>query len=636
LIRSLTAKRRFLLVAAVGLAVLPVRALHAQAPGSLQGDVRTDLASALRVIRPLLRDDPNRAITMLEKLDKEYPGNPQVLMLLGDTYQAVGDTEAAKTAYESCLRASPADIQAGSALGVLYMKTDQRDKADAVFRGLLDKTKQNLGTYRSIGMALSRAGFYDLALLYYKEGRERNNDSYVLTIDIAYLLRSVGDLEGALREYVDLMADPRQTQLARTRILELLLSNDADQEKLLDLLKTQGERPGPQQKEVLGILASAYLDRGQLESALDAALRAEQLGGSDGTVLFSLADRSVTEYRQKPERDRSEYFGLALRALDAYLKGYPKGPQVPRAKLMLSELLVDYSLGCVKGLANMSLDAAASQALDALDWLIATYPNTEYAEQAYLKKGDLTLRVKKDPNGARAVYQEGLNHARTYRATFAERLGQVYLVLDQYDEARRLFTSLLGSAVPEQVEGGQYYTGLLLAFEHEYEAARDTLTALAEGNPASPYTNDAIKLGWSIEEGLQGDQKVLGAYFDAVHAELSSDTATAVQALKVVAGSPKSTALRPRGLIALGDNYAASGRYDEAVAVYEQFLSDYPKNTLVPEVERKIGGVYENGYHKIDVALEKYEDILISYPHYLFLDEVRDDVNRLKGILGKK
>ncbi|MEJ2720897.1 MAG: hypothetical protein P8181_07115, partial [bacterium] len=45
---------------------------------------KRDLAASLRVIRPMLRTNPERAIELLRGLSEDYPRNTQVLDLLGE------------------------------------------------------------------------------------------------------------------------------------------------------------------------------------------------------------------------------------------------------------------------------------------------------------------------------------------------------------------------------------------------------------------------------------------------------------------------------------------------------------------------------------------------------------------------
>ncbi len=615
-------------------AVTPVA--FAQAPKVMTPDTqKKNLSTAIRVIRPMMRDDPESAIRMLHDLERQYPYNAQVLNLLGETFQVSGQIDSAIAVYKRCHTAKPNDIRSGAELGTLYIGNDQRQKGDAVFADMITRTKGSINTYRTIATALSRNRFYDQALRMYEEGREVNNGNYILTLDIAHLRRTMGDFNGALDEYVYLInTSPKHQRLAKDRILELIRDPRVGPESLLDQLAEAAAVESPYRPAILETLALAYLEKGMIEKALAAALEAETIGPSDGKVLFSLADKTVAEYHRQPYEDRPRYFDMALRALETFITGHPKSPQLPRAKLMLVDLLVDLALGRVESAGGIELETATITALEALDWMIESFPGTDHAEQAYLKKGDVVFRLKKQPEEAALIYKEGMSKSRFYPTTFAERLGRLYLVIGDYENAERYFVQLINQKDQELKEAGVFYTGLLLSITGEYEAARDTLTSMAEGNPASQFTNDAIRLSWVIEEGLQGDQKVLGRFIDALKYEVAEDTTKALGALGDVVARPVETPLRSRALFRMGQLYQGSEKSKDALGAFEAFVRDYPTDTRVPDAHRKIAQVYEYGLGDTALALEKYEDILLSYPHYIFLDEIRADVTRLRNQIG--
>jgi len=599
-----------------------------------EGNARRDLGSALRILRPLVREDPERALQMLRSLEQEYPGNSQILLMMGELYQTVGKVDSARAVYERCLKAHPTSTRAGAALGMLYVQMDERREAERVFKDLLDRTSHSAGTYRVIGSTLSNNGYFDMALRIYEDGRRVHEGNYILTIDIAYLNKLMGNFEAALAEYITLIETaPKQHQLARTKIMELLDDAQADTPKLLELLRVEVDLDKPNRNQIRHILALAYLENGMLEDALEMAMLADSRKGS-GLVLFNLSEKTMEAYRRQPDSEKQRFFDLALRSTEAFLDRHSTSPKVPKVKLMLVDLLVDVSEGKVRGPEGMSLDMAMIRTMDALDWLIDSFPGTEYAEEAALKKGDITWHVKNDPQEALLIYAEGMRRARIYPTRFAERLGRLYLVLEDYSTAEKYFTRLTLSGSRELQEAGYYYTGMMLSFRGQYEEARDTLTALAERNPASIFTNNSIELAWVIEEGLQGEQKILKSYINALKAEVAGDTVTAVRELSSIAEQPDTAPLRLRAMIRLGDTYVSMREYARAIDMYERVIADYPTDILVADVDRKIGQVYEQREGDIQMALEKYENILLTYPHYIFLDEVRADVARLREELG--
>jgi tetratricopeptide (TPR) repeat protein len=595
-----------------------------------------DLATRLRASAAIVREDPHRALQMLQGLDREYPRNSEVLSYIGDAYQAMGEVDSAAASYGRALSANAADARAGASLGTLYIQRGERERGEEIFRGIIARNQPSLAAYRTIGATLAAAGFNDLALRWYDEGRGANNGHYIFTLDIAQLHRQMAEYDKALDEYLRLIgAAPQQAPLAQDRILELLRDPRSDDETLLSRLSAASsaaiEASSPNSAAVARVLAMAYLESGMIENALEAALESEKTGASDGKVLFSLAEKTAIEYRRQPPASRPKYFDMALRAYEAFIDGHPKAPEVPRAKLAIADLLMDLASGRVEKRPGAEYIAAAAKATEALDWMIAKFPGSDHAEEAYLRKGDIVFRIEKNPQAALAIYQEGLTRARIRPAAFAERLGRVFLVLGDYQNAEGYFTRLVNDRDRELHDTGVYYAGLLLGIRGKYEAARDTLTSLAEGNPASLMTNDAIGLAWAIEEGLQGDQKNLASYIAALRCEVAEDTTGAIEALRPIVSQPADTPLRSRSLLRTGGLLSESGRFDEAVAAFETFVRDYPTDVRVADAHHAIARVYEYGYGDRDRALEKYEDILLAYPHYIYLDDVRDDVTRIRN-----
>lgn len=605
-------------------------------PASAQNSpqrVRTDLSSALRVVNSLIRSDPPRAISMLKRLREEYPNHTRIHLLLGETYQTIGEVDSSRAAYEYGLRVDPRNAEAATGLGILFLQNDAPDKADAVFEDILQVTEHGVGTYRTIGSRLSRYGFYEIALKMYAKGRRKHSSNYILILDIAYLHGLMGNHEDALTEYLALIeATPKQHRMAQNRIMELIRQNPDKKKSFLTLLEADVERTAPYREYVMAILAIAYLEGRQPEKALDMTLRADR-PTSDGSVLFQMIERVFAEYEGKRGVDNAPEFDLASRALSAYLERHPKASQTPRAKLMLVDLYLDHGRGAVRPPMPINRDDMILASRQALDWIILTYPGTDVAEDAVLRKGHVIFHLEGKKIEALDVYEKGLAAARFRRSDFARTLGEAYLVAGEYDRAERHLQTLIDSSDQALRETGLYYAGRMLSFKHEYEAARDTLTALAEGNPASAFTNDALELAWIIEEGLKGDQTSLHDFIEALKADAAGDSTTVVKELKQIVARDGDS-LRPRSMLMLGVWYRGLRQYDAAMNVFEQFTTDYPDDIRMPEVKRRIGEVYERGFGQFDMALKTYEGILLTHPHYIFLDEVRDDVNRIRNQLG--
>jgi tetratricopeptide (TPR) repeat protein len=129
-----------------------------------------------------------------------------------------------------------------------------------------------------------------------------------------------------------------------------------------------------------------------------------------------------------------------------------------------------------------------------------------------------------------------------------------------------------------------------------------------------------------------GDES-LPVFMSARQAQMVGDTTTVVSRLEAIADGSVNDPLRPRAMYQLGQTLFASGDLDGSLARHNQFLKEYTQDPLRPEVQRAIAEVYEFGYEEYEKALREYEIVLMLYPNYVFLDEVREDVRRLRFIV---
>jgi tetratricopeptide (TPR) repeat protein len=596
-----------------------------------QYEITAQMAEAMRY----LSTDPDRSLVILRRLDRKFPGNDRVVFRVGYTFQVMGLADSARTYYRSALELNPRSIEAGKALGTLYLSDDRRDEAMIVFDRLLSANQYSVGAYKAVGNSLRELDRYEEALDIYSEGRGRSKHHFVLTLEIADTYRSVREYKEALGEYLHYVDERRGNyRFTRDRIMDML-EDVADDERIV-LIETLDDRLAANEGNryvTLDLLAAMYLEQGLLEQALEKAIQADAEKESDGTVLLTLANQIIATAEAKPREERRRYLDLGVRALDAFARNHSRAAGTDRAKYMLATIYVQYGSGQVPGVTTPEKRTWIDKAIQEFADLARRYPSSEYAERANLERGDLLLRNVKEPRKALEAYKVGAINSRRYGDVFAARIADVYLGTGDYDDAEHYFQSLEGSGIYELQQTGMFYTGLLLAFRGEHEAARDTLTMMAEADPASPYTNNAIATAWVLEEALQNGAESLDLFLSARQSEMIGDTAAVVSKLENIAAGPVYDVLRPRALYKLGTTLFESGDLESALRRYNQFLKEYATSPIRPDVQRAIAAVYEFGFEEYDRALREYEVVLMLYPDYAFLDEVRKDVRRLRFIV---
>jgi tetratricopeptide (TPR) repeat protein len=594
-----------------------------------QYEITSRLAEALRY----LSSDPERSLGILRSLDQKFPYNARVVYRIGYAFQVMGETDSAQVYYRRVLDIEPRSIEAGKALGTMYLAQDRRDEAMAEFNKLLSANGYNVSAYKAVGNALHDSGRYQEALDIYTEGRGRSKNHFVLTLEIAELHRSAKQYVDALQEYLYYVDGRRGNySVTRDRIMAMMRDVDrAEREAVIETLDSRLESGAGNRYVTLDILAATYLEQGLLEPALEMAIRADGEKESDGTVLLALADQVLVAAQARTHGDQRRYLELGVRALEAFSRNHPKAAGTDRAKYMLATIYVEF--GTENGVTADESRSWIAKAIAEYDEISRRYSNSEYAERANLERGDLLLHKLKNPRKALEAYKVGAVNSRRYGDVFASRIADVYLGTGEYADAEHYLVSLMGSGVYELQQTGWYYTGVLLAFRGQYDIARDTLTALAEGDPASPYANNSIETAWVVTEALMFGDDSLPIFMSARQSQMVGDTATVIAKLETIANGSLNDPLRPRAMYQLGQTLFASGNFDGSLTRHKQFLKEYTKDPLRPEVQRAIAEVYEFGYEEYDKALREYEVVLMLYPDYVFLDEVREDVRRLRFIV---
>jgi len=607
----------------------------ASPPGKTERNVSWQATKAMT----LLRSDPDSALTLLRRLLVRYPRYRRVVLpRLGDAYAYAGKVDSAIAAYEECLRVAPMDLSAVGSLGRLYIENGRERSADSLFAVAKKRSPARSGLYLTIGETFSSVGRYERALEVYREGREVLGDSAAFALQMGDAYRMEGRPRDALEEYIRYGLSPQvNASVLRERVMSLLGSSDRSNEEVQELLDLLAERtaqaPLKARLRLGDVLARAYLEAGLVEKALETALAADMASVRGAASVYGLALKLEERYQRATGVQRADLGGVLLRAYEAYLYRHPRDRRAPEVRLRLARLLEDLSRRGLAGKLGLGPEALR-RALEEYDRLMKGYPRTAYAERALVGKMDLLLGPLHDPGGALDLARSALPWASQLRTRIQEGMIRALVAQGRFDEAEKECRRLVdlggeGSCL------GRYYLGLLLLRAGKADEARDVLTDLAEGEPASDYANDAIELAWAAASGQRGSAQALADYMDYLVAKVSYDTTAALAALEKVASLGPEEPLRPRALVALGEIYAALGRGERARKCFETYRRDYPDDPMLPDVYRKLGYVYEMLEGKKKEALQVYQDILLAYPDYLFLDEVRRDVERLRTALGE-
>jgi tetratricopeptide (TPR) repeat protein len=597
--------------------------------------VSADLVEAMRLVAV----DPQAALAVLHKINARSPNRDDVLTRLAYTQQVMEKVDSAAYYYKQALLVNPLNLEAGKALGSIYFAQGKEQQAMQVFNGLLDANEHNISAYRMVATAIRDVGRPDEAVNLLEHGRDRaraqdpkSRNVGAFSLEIAGYYKQMGESRRALDEYLDYVAaEPRNFRYVRDRMIGVLADDDRNREMLAGYMQSRAEKGGAGSFVAAEVLAAYYLQQGVLEKSLEMALRADTDRMSDGASLLSIGEDAINRGDARPLVDRGRYYDLALRSLEAYTQRHAQAPQMDRAHYLLAGVYTAYGSGVNSAVPSSMRPSYLDRAVGEYAIITKSFAGSDLVEDAYLARGDVLLRKLKRPQDAMDVYRAGSIQARRNGTVYAGRIARVYIATASQADTERYLKSLARAGQPALAQAGQYYTGLYLVTQKKYDAARDTLTSLAEKAPFSEFTNDAIEVAWVLQEGLQLKSKSLDDYSGSVLADMVGDTTAVVARLEAITARDAEDPLRPRALKQLGNILFEAGSYDASIANLRKFLEDYPKNDDCAEVQRAIGRTYEMGLGRYADALKEYEHVLVAYPDYAMLDDVRRDVERVRG-----
>jgi tetratricopeptide (TPR) repeat protein len=533
------------------------------------------------------RDETNAVATLKNVLAKDAK-SAKAHHALGNLYQAAGKADEAAAAYAAALEADPKHVASAVELAAveLLVRKDAKKGSEAVERALATDVQSALGPAelaRALGLrgvALFQAHKPKEAEAELKAALEKDPKSPFLRAQLAHVLRSQRNYEGALPLYKDLVAESEDNlEYAAGHITSLVMTGKM--QDAADAVKKASER-FPNEARI------AYL-YGRIEDALDKLSEAEghykrAIAADAELVEASLyLGRFYLRQRRNPEA-RAQFEQASAKAPDH------AGVRAGLGELALAE---NNAL-----LAQREFERAAQ-----LD------PNLADAHlglsRVALLAGDLE-KAKTEANRALELDPHLLKDGRLQRGLVLWRLGQLDEAVTELEKAKvedpRSTTipitlgavllekgdlagaeSNLGLALSNEPSNHEalYYLGLVKAKRLEFTGAVDNMRKAVERAPSRPdyhyaygvILRDAKNLPEAMKEWRKSvalDPKNADAHEALGHAFLEQGQFD--DAIAAFEASLKADSRRTRVLGSIGDAYFSSARWNDAIKRYQVAL----------------------------------------------------------------
>lgn len=136
-----------------------------------------------------------------EQVVSARPGNPDAHNLLGVTYQALGNGEAAIASLKRAVELAPGASNFRANLGEILRQNGKREDAQKELEKAIELEQDNSQALNNLGIIRFDEGKFDEAAEYYRRALKNRPDMAEAHNNLGNVLRLSGDLEGAVSAY---------------------------------------------------------------------------------------------------------------------------------------------------------------------------------------------------------------------------------------------------------------------------------------------------------------------------------------------------------------------------------------------------------------------------------------------------
>lgn len=443
-----------------------------------------------------------------------------------------------------------------------------------------------------------------------KKARRATGDPTLMAPALARFQADRGQIEGAIDEWLLLMRyQPRQTESIKRSILGLP-EDETTRARIASSLKAALSQKTIQ-LPVTELLAAFYFRNREWKKAYEYVKAADHLSGDSGSTMLSFAENLTHE----------QEFNLALQILDDLEKSHSELAESPRGILCRAQAWAG------KG---------SYQAADSAYGLLTTGKTlvTNEGQEALLLHARLRMDKLRQPEAARRILETALKRfPRLHKRSEAILLiGDTYLAERNLDQARQTYLQAAETRFGRQpdvqskalINAAQvdFYAGLI-------EPAIQKLNDATQQDPDGLLTNDALDLLELLRDD-KTDSIHLRLYAAAELEKRLKSYVTAESLYTIVSQKAKVSDLAERALLQIVQLQRITGHTKEAAATLENVLQRFSKSLRAPENLLTLGDLYRLELNNTDQAKAIYEKILIDYPQSLQADEARRRLRKME------
>ncbi len=559
----------------------------------------------------------DKALELYDKLFKQDAEAYYSFYL--NTLLEVKKFDVAEATAKKMAKQYPKNIKYNIALGSVYAKKGEAEKAKAVYEDLLKNLPNTAAEISNLASIFYQGGNTDYAIKTFLQGRKKLGKEDLFANELITLYRYKRDKENITEEFLNFLpANPGYLAQAQYT-LSTVYEDDADYDMLRTALLKRIQK-SPDQTVFINMLTWMYMQQKEYDQALNQALALSRRTNSDGSDVYDLCRTLVV----------NEAYDTAIRGYEFIISKGKTAPWYTSAKI---ELIDAKNLKVTSG--KYVYDDLVGLEKDYLDLLneLGRTSSTTYAMQRLAKLQAFKLHKLDD---AQKVLEEAVkipNLKAELAASCKLDLGDVYLLNNQPWEATLLYSQVekdypntnVGQDAKFRNAKFSYYTG-------DFEFAKGQLQVLKSAT-SQLIANDALNLSLLVTDNLAADSagKALKVYAKADKLIFAEQPEKAMVVLDSINVLYPDNILVDDISMAKARIYIQQKNYNEAITHLKKIYTDHPTDLWADDAVYMVADIYENQLSDKEQAKALYQKIITDYAGSLWINDARKRFRILRG-----
>ena len=509
-------------------------------------------------------------------------------------------------------------------LGSLYKSFGEDAKAKEEFEDALKGLQPGKSNAVRLANAFIKVNEFPFALETYEKAKKISNDGYEFHYELANLQGMMGDHEGMIDSFMELLlVSPNYIQTVQNSLnRNLNVSENEDKASvLLEKLLRKVQRY-PDETIYPELLIWHFNQRKDFGSALIHAKALDKRLQETGARVMKIAQMA----------SKNEDYVAAVQAYEYVAKKGPQNKYYVSAK--------------TEALQARNTQLTTKVVLPKREEMQALADSYEKAINDLGKKSDTAVLMKElahlkafylqDAAGAISLLEETIDLPGLYETIQADcklELGDILLLEGDVWEASLLFSQVelqfkedrLGHEAKFRNAKISYYTG-------DFEWAQAQLDVL-KASTTKLISNDAIELSLLITDNFNMDTLTtpMLMFAQADLLQYQNKNQEAIAKVDSLIETWPGHVLADEILWMKANIAQKQGEYDLCAAHLDEILSIHFTDILADDALFKLAELNENIFLDLDKAQAMYERMILEYPGSLYIIEARKRFRRLRG-----